>query len=180
MRAASDRIAACWYATGSFTIDVNITDASRHRIALYFLDWSALGRIQTIDVLDAATGTVLDTRTLSSFTAGQYLIWNITGHVRFRLTCRGGPNAIVNGMFFDGATPLAWNVSLPGFIAGGNTTFDLATTLPSSVARGGVFTVSSSGHALPSGMTLSPSGILSVNVASSGQTTGVIFSYQTP
>jgi hypothetical protein len=103
--ASSDRIASCWYATGSFTIDVNITDASRHRIALYFIDWSALGRVQTIDVLDAATGTVLDTRTLSSFTAGQYLIWDIAGYVRFRLTCRAGPNAIVNGLFFGGATP---------------------------------------------------------------------------
>ncbi len=106
MKAAStDRIASCWYATGSFTIDVNITDASRHRFALYFCDWSALGRIQTIDVLDPATGTVLDTRTLSSFTGGQYLIWEISQHVRFRLTCRAGPNAIVNGLFFGGAAP---------------------------------------------------------------------------
>jgi hypothetical protein len=178
--ASSDRIASCWYAPSSFTIDVNMTDANRHRIAFYFIDWSAAGRSQTIDVLNAATGAVLNTRTLSSFTAGQYLIWDITGHVRFRLTRRAGPNAIVNGMFFGGAAPAAWNVALPNFIAGRNTTFDLATTLPSGVARGGVFTVSSSGHALPSGMSLAPSGLLSVGSASSGQATGVIFSYQTP
>jgi hypothetical protein len=105
MKAAStDRIAACWYAPASFTIDVNMTDAQSHRIAFYCIDWSAAGRVQTIDVLDPATGSVLDTRTVSSFAAGVYLIWNISGHVRFRLSRIAGPNAIVNGVFFGGAT----------------------------------------------------------------------------
>jgi hypothetical protein len=103
--ASSDRIASCWYATVSFTIDVNITDARSHRIAFYCIDWSAAGRVQTIDLLDPATGSVLDTRNVSSFAAGQYLIWDITGYVRFRLSRRAGPNAIVNGLFFGGATP---------------------------------------------------------------------------
>lgn len=103
--ASSDRIASCWYATASFTIDVNINDARSHRIAFYCIDWSAAGRSQTIDVLDPATGTVLDTRAVSSFAAGRYLIWDITGYVRFRFTRRAGPNAIVNGFFFGGATP---------------------------------------------------------------------------
>lgn len=103
--ASSDRIASCWYATVSFTIDVNITDARSHRIAFYCIDWSAAGRLQTIDVLDPATGGVLDTRTVSSFAAGLYLIWDISGYVRFRLSRRAGPNAIVNGVFFGGATP---------------------------------------------------------------------------
>jgi hypothetical protein len=74
----------------------------------------------------------------------------------------------------------AWNISLPTFISGNNTTFDLASTLPSGVTHGGTFAVATSGAALPSGMVLSPSGILSVGSATQTQVAGVIFSYTEP
>src|SRR5262249_51791923 len=41
---ASDRIASCWYAPGSFTVDVNLTDGQSHQLALYLLDWDRKGR----------------------------------------------------------------------------------------------------------------------------------------
>jgi hypothetical protein len=37
-------------------------------------------RAETIDVLDAQTNAVLDSRTASSFQNGQYLVWNLSGH----------------------------------------------------------------------------------------------------
>ena len=40
---SSNRIAACWYAATSFTIDVNLTDGQTHDIALYLLDWDNAG-----------------------------------------------------------------------------------------------------------------------------------------
>jgi hypothetical protein len=73
-----------------------------------------------------------------------------------------------------------WTVVLPVFLAGTSSSFDLAGTLPSGVARGGVFGVSSSGAPLPAGMTLSPSGVISVGNAGAGQVTGVIFTYTEP
>jgi hypothetical protein len=54
-------------------------------------------------VIDPASGTVLDTRTISSFHNGIYLSWNVSGHVRFRVTCLSGANAVVSGLFFDSA-----------------------------------------------------------------------------
>src|SRR5262249_16298293 len=64
-----DRIAATWYGS-QFLIDVNITDSAAHQLAAYFVDWDSQGRGQRIEVLDASSLTVLDTRDLSNFTGG--------------------------------------------------------------------------------------------------------------
>ena len=65
------------------------------------VDWEPRSRSQTIEVLDAATDAVLDTRTASNFSNGQYLTWRIAGHVKFRVTRTTAANAIVSGIFFD-------------------------------------------------------------------------------
>ena len=98
----TDRLAATWYSGTSFAIDVNITDGATHQVALYNLDWDfANTRAQRVDVVNATTGAVLDTRTLSAFTNGQYLVWTIGGHVTFRVTSTGAMNAVVSGLFFN-------------------------------------------------------------------------------
>ena len=56
-----------------------------------------------MEALDAATGAVLDTRTVSGFQGGTYLSWTLTGNVRFRITNAGGSNAVLGGVFFGGA-----------------------------------------------------------------------------
>jgi hypothetical protein len=101
--ATTDRIASAWYSPSSFTIDVNITDGATHQVELYCLDWDRGGRSERIDVLDGGSGTVLDTRTISSFSDGEYLVWNVSGHATFRITPLGG-NAVVSGVFFGGGT----------------------------------------------------------------------------
>ena len=45
---------------------------------------------------------MLNTQTLtSSFNGGVYLVWNVSGHVQFRITWNAGANAVVSGLFFD-------------------------------------------------------------------------------
>ena len=100
----SGRIASTWYNSGTFTFDVNLTDGNLHQFALYALDWDANGRTETIQVLDANTNAVLDTRTLSSFSNGTYLVWSISGHVKINVTWTGGINAVVSGVFFGGTS----------------------------------------------------------------------------
>jgi hypothetical protein len=112
---ASDRIAACWYSGGAFTIDLGITDGQTHRIAFYFLDWdgygSPAGRVERVDAQDATTGASLDSRALGQsngdpnpadrFNNGKYLIWNVRGHVRFTITnLNTTSNAALSGVFF--------------------------------------------------------------------------------
>lgn len=99
---SSDRIASCWYSPNSFTIDVNFTDGQTHSVALYALDWDGYGsRSQTVEILNASTGAVMDTRSLSSFLGGRYLVWDIKGHFQIRITnMNSGANAVVSGLFF--------------------------------------------------------------------------------
>ncbi len=94
----TDRIAAAWDGS-SFTIDVNLTDGQTHELSLYAVDWDSTARSERIDVIDPSTGTVLDSRTLSSFHNGAYLSWNLSGHVQIRVTRLAGANAVVSGLF---------------------------------------------------------------------------------
>ena len=99
---ATDRIAACWYSTGSFTVDLSFKDAVAHQVALYFLDFTLFGggRSQQVEILDAS-GKVMDTRALASFSGGRYLVWNLSGHVVIRVTnTNPASNAVLSGVFF--------------------------------------------------------------------------------
>jgi alpha-L-rhamnosidase len=97
---AGGRIAAAWNSDTSFSVNINITDGQTHQVALYMVDWNYHGRSQRIDVLNAA-GQVIDSRTVSSFGGGEYLVWNVSGNVTFRFTNLAGPNAALSGIFFD-------------------------------------------------------------------------------
>jgi len=96
----SGRIAATWYGNSTFSFDVNLTDGNPHPFALYAVDWDARGRTETIQVVDANTNAVLDTRALSSFSNGVYLVWNLSGHIKINVMWTGGTNAVVSGVFF--------------------------------------------------------------------------------
>jgi hypothetical protein len=98
---AGGRVAAALYSTKSFNLNVNVTDGGTHQVALYFLDWGGSTRSERIDVLNSY-GQIIDTRTISSFHGGKYLVWNISGNVTFRITRLAGPNAVVSGVFFGG------------------------------------------------------------------------------
>ena len=97
---ATDRIAACWFSDTNFSLDVAFNDSNTHQVALYMLDWDVYGggRTQRVDVL-TTSGTVLDTRSVSAFSNGQYLVWNLSGHVVIRIT-NTNSNAVISGLFF--------------------------------------------------------------------------------
>jgi hypothetical protein len=97
---ATDRVAATWYDGVKFSVDVNLTDGQSHRVSIYSVDWDSMGRAQTVEVLDATSGAVLDSRSLSSFPGGTYLSWTVHGHVQLRMTRVAGPNAVVSALFF--------------------------------------------------------------------------------
>ena len=59
----------------------------RRVLALYFVDWDrSTPRSAQVDIKDTATGTVLDTRSISSFQDGKYLVWDIAGNVTVHIT----------------------------------------------------------------------------------------------
>ena len=117
----SNRIAATWYSGTSFTFDINLTDGNSHPVALYALDWDNYGggRSEQINVADGASGALLDTRSISSFQNGVYLVWNVTGHVKITVNnLISGNAAAISGVFFGGspnqaAPTITWNTPLP-------------------------------------------------------------------
>src|ERR1019366_6036513 len=96
-----DRIAACWYSSGQFSIELAFNDSNTHQVAVYLVDWDQYnGRTEKVDVIDA-NNNLLDTRSVASFTGGQHLVWNLSGHVILRVTnTNPSSNAVVSGLFF--------------------------------------------------------------------------------
>lgn len=94
----TDRIASCWYADNGFSIEFNFTDATAHLTSLYFLDWDKRGRVQKVQVSDAVTGVILDSRSVSAFAQGIYLSWNLSGRTKVTIVPQG-VNAVLSGIF---------------------------------------------------------------------------------
>jgi hypothetical protein len=163
---SSTRAATTWYSKPSFSFDVNITDGGTHQVVFYALDWDSYTgvRAETIQIVDASNPShILDTETLSSYTGGTYLLWNISGHVTVNVTWTAGANATISGVFFGVPSQTA-----PLFTSGTSTMFVVGST--------GSFTVTASGSpapgfsetgALPSGVAFNTStGVLSGTPAS--------------
>jgi len=119
----ASRIAACWYNYPTFGFDVNVTDGNAHQFALYALDWDSKQRAETIQIVDPSTNSVLDTRSVSGFSGGIYLIWSVSGHVRINVTMTAGPNAVISGAFFGGS---GGNTGSTGTSSSGGTTVPAA------------------------------------------------------
>jgi hypothetical protein len=66
-------------------IDVRIAEGPR-KVALYFCDFDRQNRQMAVDVLGADTTDVLDSQILNNFPDGKHLLYEIDGHVQFRLT----------------------------------------------------------------------------------------------
>jgi uncharacterized protein (TIGR03437 family) len=121
---SAERIASCWYADTSFSVDLNFTDGQIHQVAFYFLDWDSTGRSAKVQILDT-NNLVLDTQILESFTNGVYLVWKLSGRVKLQVTNVGGGNAVMSGMFFGtGAAGVSTFSSLSG--AAGVSSFRLS------------------------------------------------------
>ncbi len=98
------RIASELHADSRETLDLDLTDGGTHRVSLYFLDYDHKGEVDAVQIRDATFGDVLDARAFSSFSSGQYGVWDLRGHVLItvRNAAPGAPNsqATVSGLFF--------------------------------------------------------------------------------
>lgn len=80
-------------------LDLNVSDGATHQVALYCVAWNSSGSTQTMTVKNATTGAVLDTRSLSAFDQGSWVVYNISGHVTITATPLGGVVGEVDGVF---------------------------------------------------------------------------------
>jgi hypothetical protein len=107
------RIASCYYATnGSFTISLDLTDGAAHQVALYLLDWDTTSRTDTITITDHSTGATLDSRSVSGFYNGTFVVWNIKGIVDIKVSAAAG-QPVASAIFFAPAGTVS--TPSPGF-----------------------------------------------------------------
>ena len=112
----TERIMSLWYNRFSMDFQVSATDNQQHRIALYFADFTPLPplasfypliRTITVQAVDRDTDTVLDSRALTDYTGGVYLIYNYSGNVTFRIVNnwdgdRSHPNGTLTALYWGG------------------------------------------------------------------------------
>lgn len=96
----SGRIAA-----GLFAADVRTTvtlpAGASYRLAVYVLDYNTVDSRQERATLTDTAGTVLSQVDINKFSAGRWLMWDITGSVVLDLQLTGGANAGYSGIFLD-------------------------------------------------------------------------------
>jgi hypothetical protein len=104
--------AAYLYSGSPYTFTLNITDYNNHKLSIYAVDWDNLSRNETITVKDLATGLLLNSQAVSSFSGGIWHEWSFSGSVVVTVTFVSGTNAVISGLFFD-------NIPLVSDVAGG-------------------------------------------------------------
>jgi hypothetical protein len=103
-------VTAAWD-SNTAAFDLDLADGKLHQAALFFLNGDGQSRKQRIDLFDADTGKFLDSRVVDQFYAGMWVVFNVSGHVRFELTAlssvaSGHPATVLGGVFLD--SPATW------------------------------------------------------------------------
>jgi hypothetical protein len=101
-RVQRGKVAACWYSQDKpMLCDVKLTDGREHTLAVYLMDWRERGASTLVEILDAGSGKVLDSRVVSAYGQGKYIAWRLKGNVQIRFTVQGGKYAFISGVFFQ-------------------------------------------------------------------------------
>jgi hypothetical protein len=147
---STNREAGAWYnPTTTFLIDMVFNDGQQHQVALYFLDWDTTRRAETVSVQDANGVPLADTQNVTNFHNGEYLVWQLSGHVQIRVSNlnTGNANAVVSGLFFDTTAP-ANSFTLTGPSGGALNAASSNFTVTPNGTYNGTITITPSGGGL--------------------------------
>jgi hypothetical protein len=92
------RLASAWYSTSEVSFDLELFGQGSRQLALYFLDWDYMGRVEEVTVSSSA-GEILDQRRVESFSGGKYFVWDVSGNIHVTIRRISGQNAILNAIF---------------------------------------------------------------------------------
>ena len=124
--AGTGQLAATWYSRAQRRLVLRHRRQPHRRQRAPGLDLrgrlgATAGSQERVDVINAATGAVLDSETIGSFQNGEYLSWNLQGSVILRVTnLVAGNNAVVSGVFFGPGGPASASFAGANTAAQGN------------------------------------------------------------
>jgi len=100
-----NRMVGAWLGATELDVDVPApASGGLYQLSIYCLDWAnyAGGITQTVTVVNGDTGAVLDSRSISGFSATPvYLRWVVEGHIKLVITKTAGSAAALSGVFID-------------------------------------------------------------------------------
>jgi subtilisin family serine protease len=99
----TSRIAAYEASATSESINLSFSDGAAHNVELYLADLDNKHRVETVNLYDGNTGLLLNSQTISNFSKGEYLLYNLRGPVNIDIIRDSGPSAVYSGLFFDTA-----------------------------------------------------------------------------
>ena len=109
----SSHSASCWFSPSEFAVGLNFSDTNLHRVSFYFLDWDSTNRSELVTILDAATGSYLDSRIINDFSGGKYVVWDLRGSVLVQISALTGNNAVLSGIFVSDAIDKPLQLTAP-------------------------------------------------------------------
>lgn len=115
----TNRFAACQYDANAITVNVDLPGGVTNRVALYLME-PVSSRSERVELLGADGVTVLDTRTVSGLSNAVYLVYDVNGPVKVRLTRLAGANAVLSAVFLgsaQGEAPLVRTQPVPSVTA---------------------------------------------------------------
>ncbi|MGE4181225.1 MAG: hypothetical protein AB7J34_15480 [Limisphaerales bacterium] len=90
---------------------ITIHSSKPVRLAVYCLDWDGLNRAQTVQIKDYfgsdtyIEGGVLDSRSISNFAGGVWLVWDVVGSIVLRINNASGSSGCIRSGVFFGPAP---------------------------------------------------------------------------
>ena len=92
--------AATEYSSSNFSVNLDFNDGQAHQVAFYLLDYDGQGRAETVQISDGDNGQLLDSRTVTNFAGGGYLVYTLGGNVTINFINASWSNAVLSGIFF--------------------------------------------------------------------------------
>ena len=144
----AQRLSAYQASASSESVELNFNDGAVHQVELYVADLDHKRRTESVQLTSVATGAILNTQSVTAFTKGEYLIYDLRGDVKLTLTNAGGPSAVFSGIFFDAPS------TSPGALVGTDPTTPGSNWRNSYGSAGDFIAGDDNDGALPTGVTL--------------------------
>jgi len=98
----TNRFLGCYFSATNFTVNLKLPSGITNTLALYLV--LAEGRSERVDLINPATGSVLDSQTVPGASNGVYLVWAVNGPVQAKVTRLAGANAMLSAVFIGNGT----------------------------------------------------------------------------
>jgi glucose/arabinose dehydrogenase len=99
-----DRIASRWTAPQTLSVQLSLNDGELHQVAFYFADWDhSATRAQEVHLFDSGSGKLLESKTVSDFSGGKYLVWTVRGRARIDIVGLTELPVLLSGVFVSPA-----------------------------------------------------------------------------